>query len=382
MSSKTQLLDCSVIPSLANGDHNGLELFFKRKHCDKQVRITPRTIWRYKDADYRKACQMINETDWDDFLHEDDVDCSATNWHNRFMEIMSACIPQQSLKRRRNVPWLTKNITGHIRMRNAAFQVARKSAKPAQYSKFRRLCNKVVKMIRNAKLSYFKNLNPRNKKQFWKAVKYLNKQQSTIPTLHHHGTAAVTDSEKASLLNECFSACFNRDTPPLLITDDDHHTVHSSSCSDELLCTAEEVISLIMSLDPSKANGPDGISAQMLKGTAHSIAPSLTKLFNISISQGCFPECWKTSFVVPIPKSANRSEATDYRPISLLSVVSKMLERHFHQYVTKHLNACHPLSNNGASSLASQQLQLSSLLLMIGFKHLRLDKKCVPSFLI
>ena len=58
-----------------------------------------------------------------------------------------------------------------------------------------------------------------------------------------------------------------------------------------------------------------------------------------------FPECWKTSSVVPIQKSANRSEATDYRPISLLSVVSKMLERHFHQYVTKHLNEYHPLSN-------------------------------------
>ena len=112
----------------------------------------------------------------------------------------------------------------------------------------------------------------------------------------------------------------------------------------ELLCTTEEVIFLIMSLDPSKANGPDGISAQMLKGTAHSIAPSLTKLFNISISQGRFPECWKTSSVVPIPKSANRSEATDYRTISLLTIVSKMLERHFHQYVTKHLSECHPLA--------------------------------------
>ena len=98
----------------------------------------------------------------------------------------------------------------------------------------------------------------------------------------------------------------------------DHLTVHFSPCPDELLCTAEEVIFLIMSLDPSKANGPDGISAQMLKGTAHRIVSSLTKLFNISISQGCFPECWKTSSVVPISKSANRSEATDYRPISLL----------------------------------------------------------------
>ena len=145
------------------------------------------------------------------------------------------------------------------------------SAKPAQYSKFRKLCDKVLKMIRNAKSFYVKNLNPRNKKQFWKAVKYLNKQQSSIPTLHYQDTAAESDSEKASLLNECFSACFNRDIPPLSPADDDHYTVHFSACPDELLCTADEVLFLIMSLDPSKANGLDGISAQMLKGTAHSV---------------------------------------------------------------------------------------------------------------
>ena len=215
------------------------------------------------------------------------------------------------------MPWLTKNIIRHIRMRNAAFQAARGSAKPAQYSKFKKLCNKVLKMIRNAKSSYFKNLNPRNKKQFWKAVKYLNKQQSTIPTLHYQDTAAESDSEKASLLNECFSACFNRDIPPLSPADDDHHTVHLVHAQmSSLVHAADEVLFLIMSLDPSKANGPDGISAQMLKGTAHSIAPSLTKLFNISISQGRFPECWKTSSVVPIPKSTVKLPTTDPFPYS------------------------------------------------------------------
>ena len=120
-------------------------------------------------------------------------------------------------------------------------------------------------MILNAKSSYFKNLNPRNKKQFWKAVKCLNKQQSTIPTLHHQGTAAESDSEKASLLNECFSACFKRDTTPLSSANDDHHTVHFSPCPDELLCTAEEAIFLIMSLDPSKANRPDESQLKCLK---------------------------------------------------------------------------------------------------------------------
>ena len=131
----------------------------------------------------------------------------------------------------------------------------------------------------------------------------------------------------------------NRDIPPLSSADNDLHTLQYNLCPEQLLCTIDEVLFLIKSLDLSKANGPDGISAQMLKGTAHSIALSLTKLFNIPICQGHFPECWKTSSVVSIPKSACISKATNYRPISLLSIVSKMLERHFHQY------EYHPLSN-------------------------------------
>ena len=55
-----------------------------------------------------KACQMIDKIEWNRLLHEHDVDSSAINWYNKCMEVMSTCIPQQSLKLRRNVPWITK----------------------------------------------------------------------------------------------------------------------------------------------------------------------------------------------------------------------------------------------------------------------------------
>ena len=94
-----------------------------------------------------------------------------------------------------------------------------------------------------------------------------------------------------------------------------------------------------------RASGPDGLSAQMLKATADSIAPSLTKLFNISITLGRFPEWWKTSAVVPIPKTTDLSDASKYRPISLVSVVSKLLERHFHLLISDQLHEFHPLAD-------------------------------------
>jgi len=88
-------------------------------------------------------------------------------------------------------------------------------------------------------------------------------------------------------------------------------------------------------VDASKASGPDGVSSGMHKATAHSIAPSLTKLVNISIRTGKIPGKWKLSAVVPIPKTpAGSSDPREYRPISLLSVVSK---KHIRSLVFEHL---------------------------------------------
>ena len=101
-----------------------------------------------------------------------------------------------------------------------------------------------------------------------------------------------------------------------------------------------------MSLDPTKVNGPDGISTFMLKGVAHSISSSLSKLFNLSIAQGCFPQCWKLSSIVPIPKSKNHTECSVYRPISLLYIVSKLLEKHIYSLLSCYLLESNPLSNH------------------------------------
>ena len=137
------------------------------------------------------------------------------------------------------MPWLTKYITRHITMQNAALQAARRSAKPAQYSKFRTLRNKVVKMIQNAKSSYFKNLDPRDKNQFWKGVKYSQPSQLSIITV-----LLLNPTQRRPLCLMSVSQPVSTETLPLshLQIYDDHYTVHSSPCPDELLCTAEEVI--------------------------------------------------------------------------------------------------------------------------------------------
>ena len=154
-----------------------------------------------------------------------------------------------------------------------------------------------------------------------------------------------SDELKASVLNNYFSKCFNNTIPPL--TDSDHATYQHTCSSDypeHLLCSEDEVLNLLLSLDITKANGPDGISANMLKNTAHSTVKGVTIIFNLSLKNGELPTEWKVSAVNPIPKGTAKTKVANYRPISLLSILSKLLEKHVHKLLLEHMENASPLA--------------------------------------
>ena len=129
-------------------------------------------------------------------------------------------------------------------------------------------------------------------KGFRKSIKMLNSKNSSIPATISDGTTTVYTSEsKATLL---FHSCFNHQCPrltahdnPLLVS------LNPASFPTDYLCSTEQVAGQIANLDASKSSGLDDISVRMLKLAAPNIAPSLTKLFNLSLTSGIFPTDWK-----------------------------------------------------------------------------------------
>ena len=85
------------------------------------------------------------------------------------------------------------------------------------------------------------------------------------------------------------------------------------------------------------ASGPNGISSQILKISASSVAPQLSALFNLSLSSGSVPTDWKLSNITPVYKAGDPSLVSNYRPISLLSLPSKILERIVHNKLLDYL---------------------------------------------
>ena len=259
------------------------------------------------------------------------------------MMVMHQCI----LTAKPNLPWLNHEITKGMHARNLAFRRVKRTGRSNHLNDYKKKCNKVANMIKSAKSKFFMGLNPSNPKGFWKVTKYLTKQTSSIPILKDcDGNAIHDDEEKATLLNEFFSRCFNSAQPPLCASDLENLSQLSQDlCPEQYLCSEDEVLKKLLSLDTSKSNGPDGISATMMKATAASIAPGIAnlKLINKFISSGVFPTAWKTSSVVPIPKGKDRTSVSNYRPISLLPILSKVLEKHIHKLVSAHLKLCYPI---------------------------------------
>ena len=336
--SESSLLNtCDTIPPLSNSDHRGILMEISRKIV-KAEKTQGRLIWRYGYADWDKACDLINQFDWDSILSEN-VELSWKLWHKQFMSIMAQSIPNRVIPTRRNLPWLNRGIIKSMKKRNQLFKKAKRTG---NFHHFKLARNRTVAQLRLAKRRYFQALNPKDPKKFWKAIKFLNKSKQSIPTLSLDGRVANSEVDKANLLNSYFSSCFNRSHPPVQYQSTPAGL--TSTCPEEFLCSEPEVYDFLAALDTTKASGPDGLSARMLKCTAPNIAPSLTKLFNLSISTGTIPLSWKKSLIVPIPKCQELSSPCNYRPVSLLPIVSKILERHIYMLLMDHLNHSHPLS--------------------------------------
>ena len=93
---------------------------------------------------------------------------------------------------------------------------------------------------------------------------------------------------------------------------------------------------LLKDIKPHKATGPDNIPGRLLKEAAEELAPGLAHIFQISIDNGKIPLDWKSALVTPVFKKGNRSTPSNYRPISLTSIVCKILEHVIHSSVISH----------------------------------------------
>ena len=141
------------------------------------------------------------------------------------------------------------------------------------------------------------------------------------PVVKHDNVSAVSDYHKACLFYQYFHSVFTKSSfklPPV--------SAPLMNIS-EITISELDVYKALSSLDTTKASGCDSISAKLLKHCTIALYQPLHHLFSLSLCQHYISLEWRTHLIRPIFKSGNKQDVKNYRPISLLCVVSKVLER-------------------------------------------------------
>ena len=166
-----------------------------------------------------------------------------------------------------------------------------------------------------------------NKKFYYSFVKHNKTEQCGVAPLKQQGLTYSDPVDKANVLNRQFESVFSKPQPLSLKQLAEQATASIYTPNMQIIdISIEGVDKLLQGLSPNKASGPDEISLKILKELHHEIAPILTLIFNLSLETGVVPIDWRTADVVPVNKKGSKSKASNYRPISLTCIASKLLE--------------------------------------------------------
>lgn len=181
-------------------------------------------------------------------------------------------------------------------------------------------------------------------------------------------TCASLDQDKANLFNKFFFSVYSQESSQP--SQADHSQSHSSLSSIDI--SIPDVFNALISLDPSKAMGIDHIGPKVLKYCATALCTPVHHLFSVSLCTGQLPNEWRTHLITPIFKAGDRSSIKNYRPISLLCSISKVLERLVFNHVVDFVADSISVSQFGFLKGRSSQQQL---LIMLNEMHTNLQSK-------
>ena len=338
----------SVVPKLGLSDH--FPIFVSRKtNGASDVKNTHYTIsYRsFKNFDENKFIDELQSTPWDIIKVFDDVNDIVETWSSLFCDIVDKHLPlrQHRVKRKQQPKWLTADIIDAIKTRDRFKSLDNQE----QYKIWRNKVSKMIKASKKRQYSEIINENVNNPSSVWKLFKELGASKRNIGTsilsLKINDKTIDNPAEISTEFNKFFVSVASKIKEPVVPSNFDKLRAF---CNEKLAENASfsipslghaKVEKYLKNIDITKATGTDTIGPRLLKLAAPYISESLTFICNQSIVNSIFPEKWKEGKVTPLYKNGPRDDTNNYRPISVLPVVSKLLEKHVHDSLMDYLSS-------------------------------------------
>ena len=275
---------CCIQPPLHVSDHSTIHVCLSNPHPSYK-RVPRRRVWLYKLADF-EAANTILQCLFSNSLPANDIDSLWSQWFDCYMTAISHTVPSKVVKRDHNLPFLSKELIAAMCKKAHLYKEAKRRSMDRAWRRYSQVHNKVTAALRAAKATYFDDLSSKLKtpKDFWSAYHKLTSKKDCIPVdLKLGSSVATSSSQKANLPNKFSFTCFSPTSDPS--QSNTPQPPHSGPLITSVSCSIEKVHKLLANQKLHTTSGPDGISSHMLRAMAEAITPSITKIFNESLSQ-------------------------------------------------------------------------------------------------
>lgn len=298
----------------------------------------------------------LGQIDWDNIVSSSkDINEAVNKWSYLLSLVIEKHAPLTEFKvSDKYSPWLTKEFKALACTRDKLKSLAIKNNSSILMASYRHVRNRVNNLNKSLKREYFSKkiaLEKGNLKETWKTLNLLlNKRSKTtnVGSLNVDGEVISENSGIARSMNEFFcsvgsnlSVKIPQQPNPLLCGE--YKINESTEQPTEFKFHPVDITTINRALGKMKKSlgfGSDGIASNFLKIAFPVICNSICDIFNFSIFSGSFPESWKIARVAPIFKGGKPDDRSNYRPISVLPVVSRLFEKviydQLYQYLDKH----------------------------------------------
>ena len=294
-------------------------------------------------ADVSGICweQMLTETD--------DINTLVNNWSNLFSLIIDKHAPITEMRvSEKYCPWIDKDLRDLMQTRDKLRKAASKRKSQFLMDSYRQVRNKVNSRNIQLKKQYFTDKISAcqgNMKESWKAVnELLNKRSksSNIRCLKVAGNETVHKKGISDAMNNFFCSIGKEladkiDPVPNPLLTGEYEVNANKAKFDFKTIEVKEIRAAFAKIKTAKSFGIDNISSYFLKLALPFIENSLAFLFNTSIETSQFPYSWKVARVTPIFKDGDKTEKSNYRPISVLPVISRLFEKLVFDQLYQHM---------------------------------------------
>ena len=329
--------------TLVNCDNHHPSLMFlvnRVNTCSSQPSFTD-NVYDFNNCDFFIINDFLLNVNWDDILK-----CDIDQAVERFYLVLSHClgefVPTKTIKSDFKFPiWFNQDLKTLTIQKKIAHKSYRSQPTEANYGKFcelRALCKNLSKMCFNRYIQGIEQNVFLNSKSFWKFVRSKN-DQNKIPNLLIFQDQEISEpGDIANVFAQHFSSVYVNDISTNIFSCNNVSSEYNININSYTF-KISDILTKLEHIDLNKGPGPDNIPPIFLKNCSFSLSRPLWILFNRSMSEGIFPSSWKISYVVPIFKSnGSKGDVVNYRPISKISLIPKLMEALIAEYLEKCFN--------------------------------------------